>query len=337
MSLGLSLVICTYNGVERLKTVFDQLIKLDIPKELNWEVLVIDNASTDKTSSWVSEIQSSKTYSLPISLYHEPCPGLNNARMTGAKMAIHDWLLFCDDDNLLETNYIRFWFNLILEHKNLGAVGGRGIPLVDIDLPEWFEQYGHSYAVGPQMTLTGFVPLGGALYGAGLFVFKKPILKLLENGLEMIMSDRKSGKLTSGGDLEWCYLIQLSGFRMYYENKMIFHHHLNANRLQWSYYLKLKSGIAAGVGLLESYHFIFSQGYPKPILFLTDYIGKSIKMFFILTSVKLKFILLAKDKSSKQHYLALVILKAKFLSYIFNAQTAYLHYKKLKQQFNASV
>ena len=337
MNVGLSLVICTYNGIKRLKTVLDHLTKLDIPKELIWEVLVIDNASTDDTSNWVAEIQSSKTYSLPISLYYEPCPGLNNARITGAKMAIHDWLLFCDDDNLLEKNFIRFWFNVILEHNNLGAVGGRGIPLFDNDLPDWFKQYGHSYAVGPQMNQSGFVPIGGALYGAGLFVFKKPILKILENGFEMIMSDRKSGKLTSGGDLEWCYLIQLSGLRMYYEDKMIFHHQLNANRLQWSYYIKLKSSIAGGVGLLQSYHFIFSHGYRRPILFLINYIGNSIKMFFILISVNLKSILFTKDKSSSQQKLALVILRAKFLSYIFNAQTAYLHYKKLNQLFNASV
>jgi len=54
MSFGLSLVICTYNGVQRLKKVFEHLAILDIPKELNWEVLVIDNASTDETSNWIA-------------------------------------------------------------------------------------------------------------------------------------------------------------------------------------------------------------------------------------------------------------------------------------------
>jgi glycosyltransferase involved in cell wall biosynthesis len=333
MSVGVSIIICTHNGKNRLPIVFDYINNLQIPVQVNWEVLIVDNASTDGTSDWIDELKLSKKTSFILFCIHEKKPGLNYARITGAKYANYEWLLFCDDDNLLDCNYIKFWYDCLLNHTNLGALGGKGIPLTEHPRPDWFIEYSHSFAVGPQYSKNGFISKGSALYGAGLFVLKTPILQIVDKGFNMIMSDRESGKLTSGGDLEWCYLLQLCGLQLYYDDRLIFQHKLDASRLTWFYYKKLKAGIASGVGLLEPYHYFFKNYYKNSFLFLIYYVKNLIKSILVFTAVSLKYKLSSKSITD----LGLIILKSKAESYCVNLSRAYTHYKQLKRIFGAAV
>jgi glycosyltransferase involved in cell wall biosynthesis len=333
MRVGVSIIICTHNGKNRLPIVFDYINNLQIPIQVNWEVMIVDNASTDDTSGWIDELKLSKKIHFSLFCIDERKPGLNYARITGAKNANYEWLLFCDDDNLLECNYIKIWYDCLLNHTNLGALGGKGFPLIEHPIPEWFIEYSHSFAVGPQYNKRGFISKGSALYGAGLFVLKTPILQIVDKGFNMIMSDRESGKLTSGGDLEWCYLIQLSGLNLYYDDRLIFHHKLDASRLTWDYYKKLKAGIASGLGLLDPYHYIFKNDFKNSFSFLIYYFKNLLKSILVYVAVSFK------AKLSTKHVtdLGLIILKSKAESYCFNLSRAYNHYKQLKITFGATV
>jgi glycosyltransferase involved in cell wall biosynthesis len=337
MVVGLSVVICTHNGKDRLGLVLEYINRLHIPDNLSWEVLIVDNASTDDTSGWVTNSISSQTWNFQITLVQEYQPGLNVARLTGAKSAKYDWLLFCDDDNFLEFDYVRIWLEVITAYQNLGAVGGRGVAVTEDTVPEWFNNYAHSYAVGPQFKKTGFVKHGGALYGAGLFVFKTPILNIVNGGFKMVMSDRESGKLLSGGDLEWCYLLQLSGLFLYYDERMIFKHQLNSKRLNWDYYIQLKSGIASGVGLLESYHFIFKHGFKSPFLFILYYFHKLSISILTYFSFWIKTNIFHIYKMDDTNNLGLTVLQSKVFSYLSKFRSSYFHYNSLKNTFRAVI
>ena len=337
MKKGLSIIICTYNGMNRLGLVFDYISKLNIPNSLSWEVIVVDNASTDGTPKWIEDNIGMQKWNFSIKVVYESRQGLNIARVTGALKSTYDWLLFCDDDNLLASDYVTCWFNEIHNNLHLGGVGGRGIPLAEIALPDWFNDYGHSYAIGSQYSNSALVPYGCALYGAGLYVYKLPIIELVNKGFDLVMSDRKSGKLTSGGDLEWCYLIQLSGYKMLYTEKLTFQHQIGANRLQWSYYLRLKEGIAAGTGLLESYHFIFNKGYRNSLLFLSHYIINAFNLFFTYLSLMIKSLIIPGRWKKRNVQLARIILRSKYISYFSNIRQSYLHYIKLSQFFCGKV
>jgi glycosyltransferase involved in cell wall biosynthesis len=337
MELGLSIIICTYNGKNRLGLVLNYINNLYIPNSLLCEVLIVDNASTDDTSTWVKNYILSRQLKFQIVLIKENNPGLNTARLTGAKHSRYDWLLFCDDDNLLSYDYIKVWFEVISTHKNLGAVGGRGIAVIKDTIPEWFNKYSHSYAVGPQLDKTGFVGLGSALYGAGLFVFKIPILNIVNVGFTMVMSDRESGKLTSGGDLEWCYLLQLAGLILYYDERLIFKHQIALTRLNWNYYFKLKSGIASGVGLLESYHFIFKRGYRSNFIFMLHYLHQLAYSILIYYFNWIKLTIFNFNSMDNENRLSLRILKSKSFSYFSQFQSSCIHYKSLNNTFNATI
>jgi GT2 family glycosyltransferase len=151
----------------------------------------------------------------------------------------------------------------------------------------------------------------------------------------MVMSDRNGVNLSSGGDLEWCYLLQLSGWKLYYHEKMIFHHQISSTRLLWSYYIKLKSGIASGAGLLFSYQFMFKYRKKTAYPFLLNYLYQTIKNLFIYIYASIKLNLFFNASSKNENELALVILKSKVSSYFNHWNEAYIHYKKMKKIFSA--
>lgn len=337
MNIGLSIVICTYNGVKRLYTVLEYINNLFIPSGLDYEVLIVDNASTDGTKDWIDKTSISSNWKFKLSVISESKPGLNFARLTGARNACFDWILFCDDDNLLDSQYVQFWHHTIQKFSDVGAIGGQGIPILDIPAPSWFNRYSHSYAVGPQQESLGYLKYGESLYGAGMFLLKTPVLELLDRGFTMVMSDRKGGMLSSGGDLEWCYLLQLSGWKLYYNDKMIFHHQIPKSRLLWSYYLKLKSGIVSGTGLLFTYQFLFKCGKKSTFLFFLSYLFNAIKVLLVYIYACIKLNLFFKTSLKKENELALAILKSKTSSYFNYLIEANMHYKNMKKYFSAFV
>jgi len=337
MNIGLSIVICTYNGVERLHNVLEHINNLIIPIGLDYEVLIVDNASTDGTKDWIDKSNLSSNWKFKLSVISESIPGLNFARLKGVRNAHFDWILFCDDDNLLDSKYLQFWHHTIHNYSDVGAIGGCGIPMLEIPEPDWFNRYKHSYAVGPQHESMGYLKHGGSLYGAGMFILKTPVLELLDRGFNMVMSDRNGEMLSSGGDLEWCYLLQLSGWKLYYNEKMIFHHQISTSRLLWSYYLKLKSGIASGAGLLFTYQFLFKYGNKNTHSFLLIYLFHVIKSLFVYIYAFIKLNLFFKTSLKNENELALAILKSKTSSYFGHLNEANMHYNKIKFFFNASV
>jgi glycosyltransferase involved in cell wall biosynthesis len=328
---GISIIICTHNGEKKIKDTLKSILYLNNTDKYNLELLIINNNSNDNTVSFCNNILVNSF--IPFKILDELNPGLNNARIKGISNATFDWLLFCDDDNILDKNYLNVLFGIIESNSQLGAIGGCGLPLLLCQPKEWFSQFSHSYAVGPQSHSIGIMKNGSFLYGACLAIKKNPILSLIDKKFTTIMTDRVGKKFTSGGDLEFCYLIQLSGLSLYYDDRLIFKHKLDDSRLTWDYYKKLKAGIASGVGLLEPYHFIFKNDYDSSFLFLIYYFNKLLKALLVFFVVSLKTKLSSKYVTD----LGLIILRSKAESYCVNLSRAYNHYKQLTRTFSATV
>jgi glycosyltransferase involved in cell wall biosynthesis len=327
---GISIIICTHNSSKRIHDTLKSILNLNINKSYLFELLIINNNSNDDTISFCNDVLVNSI--IPFKILDELKPGLNNARIKGFSNAYFEWVLFCDDDNILDKNYLNVLFEIIKSNSQVGAIGGCGLPLFLGQAPEWFSQFSHSYAVGPQSHSKGIMKIGTSLYGACLAIRKKPILNLIEKNFTTTMTDRVGNKFTSGGDVEFCYLIQLSGLCLYYDDRLIFQHKLDASRLTWEYYIKLKGGIASGVGLLEPYHYIFKNDYNNSFSFLFFYFNKLLKSLLVLLSVNFKAKLVLNNKSD----LGLIIVKSKAVSYCVNLRRAYMHYKQIKKTFGAT-
>src|ERR1700679_3060772 len=100
MKKGISVIICCYNSAKRLTQTLDHIFR---QKNLvfDWEVIVVDNASTDSTSLIAEQLLSASLHKDKFKIVFEVTPGLIFARKKGVSVAQFDRLLFCDDDNWL--------------------------------------------------------------------------------------------------------------------------------------------------------------------------------------------------------------------------------------------
>ena len=90
----ISVVLCTYNRSELLQSVLKSLLRQSLNKSL-YELVVVDNASTDNTRNIVTICQSTCTEPTIVSLY-ESKQGLAHARNTGWQNARGAYIAFTD-------------------------------------------------------------------------------------------------------------------------------------------------------------------------------------------------------------------------------------------------
>jgi GT2 family glycosyltransferase len=92
----ISVIVCTYNRGDRLPAWFEAFRQLRTPPGLTWELVVVDNRSTDGTRVAVED---EIAYgALPLRYSYEPRPGLGAARNGGLAAARGELIAFTDDD-----------------------------------------------------------------------------------------------------------------------------------------------------------------------------------------------------------------------------------------------
>jgi len=246
---GVSVVICCYNSENRIKMVLEHLNNQITVPELNWEVLIIDNASKDNTSAVA--LDNWKRTDVQMKIIYEPEPGLSNARKTGIKAAKYQFISFIDDDNWVIHNWVQSVFEIMEQNPQIGLLGGKGEAVFEGEKPAWFDKYQRAFAVGPQNTRSGrtFSPI----YGAGITSRKSAWDFLHNSGFEFFFSGRKGSKLTSGEDSELCFALMLCGFQVYYNENLTFAHYMPDQRMDWEYIIKLYQSFGRTWPILSLY------------------------------------------------------------------------------------
>jgi glycosyltransferase involved in cell wall biosynthesis len=266
---GISIVICCYNSEARIGETLVFLSRLNT-KNINCEIILIDNNSNDKTVETVEEIWTSLNSTIPLSIHKEHKPGLQFARTKGIKESKFPFILFCDDDNWLEQDYLIKANKILNSIPNIGMLGGRGIPEFESKaVPEWFNHFLQFFAVNQQHKASGDVTISrGFVYGAGAIIRKSIFVELLTKNFTFILEDRKGSTLSAGGDTELGYCISLLGYKIYYEDTMTFRHFITSKRVDFNYILKLMYGFGQADARLLAYDFVrsnyFNLNNPNP-------------------------------------------------------------------------
>ncbi len=118
--MRLSVVICTRNRANQLRHVLRSISQCTKPPEGEWELIVIDNGSTDDTRQVLDEA----LHQLPLRVYTQPQPGLSHARNLGAEQALGEWLLWTDDDVRVSARWLAEYHQAILTHADAQVFGG---------------------------------------------------------------------------------------------------------------------------------------------------------------------------------------------------------------------
>ncbi|NEO81534.1 glycosyltransferase, partial [Moorena sp. SIO4G3] len=103
--IDFTVAICTYNGETRLPQVLKRLLYQIKTDHFAWEILIIDNNSTDNTSKIVEEYQSHPG-AYPIRYYFEPKQGIAFARRRAIQESKGEYVGFLDDDNLPTSDWV---------------------------------------------------------------------------------------------------------------------------------------------------------------------------------------------------------------------------------------
>lgn len=250
---GVSLIICCHNSASKLPQTLKHVNELKVSSDIPWELIIIDNASTDSTFEIAAQLLSAGIKSI-TKIVTEKKLGLTNARLRGIAESQYNYCSFIDDDNWICSNWINVVHEIMTDHPEVGACGGLGLPSFESTPPLWFDQFKQSYAVGPQGEMTGYVPDSrGYLWGAGLTIRKSAWDELINNGFILTLTGRHGTNLTSGEDSEICLALRCNNWRLWYDERLIYYHYLPAFRFDRGYLKKLCRGMGTSDVILGIY------------------------------------------------------------------------------------
>lgn len=269
MQPGFSIIICTYNGATRLASTLQCIAKQKLNAVFNVELLLVDNASTDNTALLSQQLWAAHGAPFELKVISESLPGKINALNTGLAHAKYKYVLTCDDDNSLFEDYLINAYEILSANPQIGALGGRGIAVSTVLIPDWFSEVAYMYACAPQAKRTGDVrPERNVVYGAGMVINMEAYQKAKSAGFVSLLPSRIGKSLVTGAeDGEICWWLRLAGYEIWYADNLQFYHHLPAARLTDEYRKRLVGTMKVGFHVGKLYPRVFKGELTKPIKF----------------------------------------------------------------------
>lgn len=245
--MKVSVCICTHNGGRRLAAVLDCLARQTAPAE-SWEVIVVDNASTDDTAA-AAAAGLARHAGMRGRVVAEPEAGLSFARRRGALEASGEIVCFLDDDNLADPDFIETACRIFAEHPKTGSAGGKVLADWETEpTPLVRAVEGYALAIvdrGDAPFVYEWVADGPV--GAGMCIRRDLVLAALHD-LDMCgsVTDRRGSSLVSGGDMALAVKVCQAGYERRYDPALRVRHRLPAERMTRDYLLRLHEGIGRG-------------------------------------------------------------------------------------------
>lgn len=133
----ISVIICTHNRCEELKTALTSLLSQEGGEDVNYEVIAIDNNSSDDTRGVINNFM--PRFAGRLRYIFEPKQGLSNARNRGISEAQGEITAFIDDDIVLDKAWLKSVSNACTTY-NSACFGGKVVPVHDFKIPFWFDE-----------------------------------------------------------------------------------------------------------------------------------------------------------------------------------------------------
>lgn len=234
---GISVIVCCYNSAERLPDTLKYLALQEVRYNIAWEVIIVNNASTDNTLEVAEKVlcQYRRYSSAKFKLVDENIPGLASARRRGLLESKYDVIVFCDDDNHLEKNYLQVAYGILKRKPELGVLGGWAKPKLAFYPGKWIEGMYGAMAISTCERSDGYVDW---VFGAGMVIRREVFNKLQSKNIKFMLTGREGKKQTSGEDVEVCYLAKLLGYKIWFSNLLVLYHYMCTHRLEKMFFIK---------------------------------------------------------------------------------------------------
>ncbi len=135
--LDATVLICTYNRADLLGDTLDSLARSRV-NDLQWDVVVVDNNSTDATR----DVVVSRIDGFPVQLRYifEPRQGKSIALNTGLAATDAALILFTDDDVRVSEGWVESCCRPMIDDPSIDYTGGPVMPMWERPCPPWLDE-----------------------------------------------------------------------------------------------------------------------------------------------------------------------------------------------------
>jgi len=331
MQLGVSVIVCCYNSKDKLPDTLRHLAQQQVPPDVKWEIIIINNASTDNTANVARQLwKDFNIHHVNFEVIDQPVAGLKNAREKGVSHSRYDFMLFCDDDNWLSPFYVATVFAIMQADALIGVVGGCGAFEPEQPVQNEIVEFKNSYVIGPQT----WAATDHYVYGAGCTYRKPALLDFYAKGWQPITLGRTGNRLTSGEDVELCFMYYLNGYKIVANDSLTFRHFVPLKRQNISYILKLYFWQSYSYVLLSPYLSLIDKD-TRGLNNRLDDILLSTKKALIKELTKLAYQKLIRWKSiDRMQQFTLQSYYGTLLSVYQNKKKMIAHFNQLKKVLN---
>jgi len=170
----LSVIICTWSRSDSLRQTLESLQRMEVPATLQWELLVVDNNSTDDTSQVIDEF----TERLPLKKLFEPRAGKSHALNLAVKSASGQHFIFTDDDVLVSTQWLCAYAAGFQQYSDMSLFGGPIEPrFMGKQVPRWllsgFSVVANAFAIIDPQDAQGEITRDNYPYGANMAAHRR--------------------------------------------------------------------------------------------------------------------------------------------------------------------
>ena len=233
--MNISVILCSFNRCECLAKALASVACLNLPEHVGWEVLVVDNNSTDGTREVVQDY--CRRYPSHFRYLLEHHPGKSHALNAGIREARGEVIAFIDDDVIVEPAWLH---NLTssLQSGHWAGAGGRILPQGSFAAPPWIPLQDR-YALAP---LAVFNPgltagsLGEPPFGANM-AYKRRVFEQYGGFRTDLGPGAGAGRPQKSEDSEFGHRLLEAGEQLRYEPSATVYHAIPEFRLKMRYFL----------------------------------------------------------------------------------------------------
>lgn len=244
-ALKFSFIVCTYNRAKDLAKCLESIC-LQNYENSNFELLVVNNNSTDETTNIIESYK--KNYrNINVKNINENTQGISFARNTGVRNAHGEFIIFIDDDETIDNEYL---INLSLnleKYPHTKLCCGAVIPVYESEKPKWMSPFTERL-------------IGGAFFinenkakklkpknypGTGHTVASKELFD--KYGYYNTLLGRKGKKLLGAEDKDMVFRWIENGIDCWFFPNIPVYHHIGKEKLSNSYF----DNITYSIGVSE--------------------------------------------------------------------------------------
>jgi GT2 family glycosyltransferase len=232
--MNCSVVICTYNRFESLRRTLNSLAGLDLPADVRWELVVVNNNCTDATEAVCGEFSGR----LPLRHVVERQQGLNTARNRGVREATSNLVAFTDDDVEVDPVWLGKLWLAARGHPDATFFGGNIMPRWEVPPPRWLARNSRILLAGPCVHLERdneerFLRDGEWPFFGANMAFRRSVFEAghwFREDLGQVGNSPNRQEET-----EFMRRIMGAGYRGFYVPGAVIHHHNPASRMTERY------------------------------------------------------------------------------------------------------